>query len=114
MTELKQVIVMRKDLGMRKGKMIAQGAHASVEAVLMSPDHGKRWRDRGATKIVVYVEGDEALTRVWSDAKDAGLVAEIIRDAGHTELEPGTYTCCAIGPGPADEIDKITGELPLL
>lgn len=116
MTELKQVIVMRKDLGMRKGKMIAQGAHASSSAI-------SRWRNfdvvmaymqRDQTKIVVGVVGEQALIDVAEQARSAGLPWSLIRDAGRTELEPGTATCCAIGPGPADEIDKITGGLPLL
>ena len=128
----KQVIVMRKDLNMRKGKMIAQGAHASVATVLStivykegrefkskikvaenSPMYAwLKWR---FTKICVSVDSEEALLAICDAAKEAGLIAELITDAGLTEFDGvPTHTCCAVGPGWADEVDKITGHLPLL
>ena len=111
----KQVILVRDDLKLPKGKMGAQCAHASVEAVLKSgKDKIKKWRQEGAGKIVLKVENKEALYRYNQLAKDAGLVTALITDAGKTVIAPGTETCVAIGPDDEEEIDNITGSLKLV
>ena len=115
MAELKQVILVRQDLKLPKGKLAAQAAHASVEAVLKSEDSMvKAWRSEGMAKIVVKVKDDKELIKYFQQAKDGGLVASLITDAGRTVIAPGTKTCVAIGPDQEEEIDKITGELSLL
>ena len=131
MTEIKakQVIVMRKDLNMRKGKMIAQGAHASLKVLL---DAGKLADDRGAfaldtwpalaewlgdrfAKICVSVTSEADLDAIAERARAAGLPCAVVVDAGHTEFHGvPTKTCCAIGPAWVAEVDAITGHLPLL
>lgn len=124
----KQVIVMRKDLGMRKGKMIAQGAHASLGAVLILQDPGNRrdatkevyaafdqWINGTFTKICVSVNSEQELMEIFGKANQAKLPVKLITDAGNTEFHGvPTRTCLAIGPAWADDIDKITGDLPLL
>ncbi len=139
--EVKQVIVMRTDLGMRKGKMIAQGAHASMKALMQrmgrysgnaSEDAqlGKHicwgmdmyeqepmclWLDGIFTKICVRVESEAQLLDICSNAEVVGIPTALIEDNGLTEFKGvKTKTCCAIGPWWADEIDKITGGLKLL
>ncbi len=126
----KQVIVMRKDLNMRKGKMIAQGAHASLKVLL---DAGTRDGERGErftlepwpalaawlggrfTKVCVSVDSETALEAIVERARAAGVPFALIVDAGHTEFRGvPTKTCCAVGPAWADEVDAITGDLPLL
>jgi PTH2 family peptidyl-tRNA hydrolase len=123
----KQVIVMRKDLGMRKGKMIAQGAHASLKVLL---DRGvlqegslalsttpamDAWIGGRFTKVCVSVDSEAALDTVVERAHAAGLPCALIIDAGHTEFHGvPTKTCCAVGPAWTDEVDAVTGELPLL
>jgi PTH2 family peptidyl-tRNA hydrolase len=117
MSDYKQVIVMRKDLNMRKGKMIAQGAHAVLKVFLNSSftSSTKEWLNSGQTKICVSVDSEEELLAKYEAAKSAGLNAALIQDAGHTEFNGvPTYTCIAIGPGESSEIDKITGDLKLL
>ncbi len=113
----KQVIVVRKDLGMSCGKLAAQAAHASLEAAEESrrkiPDVYRRWREEGAKKVVVQVNSEEELVKVYQEAIRNGLVAVIIRDAGLTELEPGTLTAVGIGPHENEKIDKVTGRLKL-
>lgn len=123
---MKQVIVLRDDLNMRKGKMVAQGAHASVSvAISMMPfitipkhPHGdafNTWLGEGQKKIAVRVSSEAELGAIYQKALGAGIAAVIITDAGHTEFNGvPTKTCVAIGPGPDEEIDKITGELKLL
>jgi peptidyl-tRNA hydrolase, PTH2 family len=124
----KQVIVMRKDLNMRKGKMIAQGAHASLRVIL---DAGRatdpatyqitmtepmaQWMTGRFAKVCVGVTSEEALDEIVAKARAAGLPCSLIVDAGKTEFHGvPTKTCCAVGPAWSDEIDAITGALPLL
>jgi PTH2 family peptidyl-tRNA hydrolase len=119
----KQVIVMRKDLNMRKGKMVAQGAHASLKAVLDSGYIGnlppksaiKHWFENGVTKICLSVDSERELLEIYSKAISAKLTCALITDAGLTEFDGvPTKTCCAIGPEWSEEIDRITGHLKLL
>lgn len=111
----KQVIAVRKDLGMRKGKMIAQGAHAAITAAERADETEREmWYLTGQTKIVVGIEGGESLSKLYKDANGDDLPASLIRDEGRTELEPETRTAVAIGPAEADEVDRHTGELDLL
>ncbi len=124
---VKQVIVMRKDLNMRKGKMIAQGSHASLGAVLLiqgamlrDPDcpwtpAAVTWFNGTFSKICVYVESETELMRINAEAERAGLPVKLITDAGHTEFHGvPTRTCLAIGPCWTEDVDKITGNLRLL
>jgi len=124
----KQVIVVRKDLNMRKGKMVAQGSHASMKAVLdqmvskdgkmildLKDEALKSWIDGKFTKICVSVDSEKELHEIFGKAKSAGLTCSMITDAGLTEFGGvPTKTCCAIGPNWAEDIDKITGHLKLL
>jgi PTH2 family peptidyl-tRNA hydrolase len=129
--EPKQIIVMRKDLNMRKGKMIAQGAHAAMrvmaEIVLACVENPgssltqavptvlRTWLQGRFTKICVYVNSEAELKKVYETAKAAGVLCALIEDAGLTEFHGVvTPTCCAIGPDYPDKIDPITGHLPLL
>jgi PTH2 family peptidyl-tRNA hydrolase len=125
----KQVIVMRKDLNMRKGKMIAQGAHASLRVILqagaaddarehyaitMTPPMAA-WMTGRFMKICVAVDSEAALDAIVERAQAAGVPVALITDAGHTEFHGvPTKTCCAVGPAWAEDVDAITGELPLL
>lgn len=112
---LKQVILVRQDLKLPKGKLAAQAAHASVEAVLKSdPKDVKMWRAEGMAKIVLKVKDEKELVAYFQKAKDEDLVASLITDAGRTVVAPGTRTCAAIGPADEEMIDVITGKLTLL
>lgn len=112
---LKQVILVRQDLKLPKGKLAAQVAHASVEATLRSPkDVVEIWRKGGMKKVVLTVTDEKELLRYQQAAKREGLVASVITDAGKTVVAPGTKTCVAIGPAEEERIDGITGDLPLM
>ena len=112
---IKQSILIRSDLKLPKGKMSAQAAHASVEAVLRSDkDKVKKWRSSGSAKIVLKVADKKELYKYNQIAKDAGLTTALITDAGKTVIAPGTETCMAIGPDDEDKIDEITSELKLV
>ena len=115
---MKMVIVVRRDLKISCGKIAAQVAHAAVEASLKSMKKNekkfRKWMEEGQRKIVVTVENEEILLQIYRKALAEGLIASLIRDAGHTELPPGTLTAVGIGPDVDARIDKITGNLPLL
>lgn len=113
---MKQVIIVRKDLGMRKGKMIAQGCHASLGAVLPIVDNEAvgSWIAAGSHKICVYVSSEGELLDIYDAAKSAGLPCSLIKDRGLTEFKEPTYTCVAIGPAQNKKIDPITENLKLL
>lgn len=131
--ETKQVIVMRTDLGMRKGKMIAQGAHACMAAIFKSsyiqPVDGaghdlkvipytpnlENWFNECFTKVCLKATSEEMLLDIEKQANELGIVNFLITDAGKTEFNGvPTRTCIALGPAPVELIDKVTGGLKLL
>lgn len=113
--ELKQVILVRQDLKLPKGKMGAQTAHAAVEAALKADkDVLKAWRSSGSKKVILKVRDKEELLRFLQHAKDNKIPSALITDAGRTVIAPGTMTCLAIGPAEEESIDRITGELGML
>ncbi|MDD2678482.1 MAG: peptidyl-tRNA hydrolase Pth2 [Candidatus Nanoarchaeia archaeon] len=115
--EYKQAIVLRTDLGMDKGKLVSQGAHASVAAAYKTlqknPDVFKKWAG-SMKKIVLKVNGEKELMDLKAKAGKAKLVVELIRDAGRTQIMPGSITAIGIGPDLEDKIDGITRDLKLL
>ena len=133
----KQVIVVRKDLNMRKGKMAAQAAHASMGAILKLIDRRKynlldgevmemraelrvdspecHWLENSFTKICVSCDSEEELLTLVKQAQDKGILCCAITDSGKTEFNGvPTLTCAAFGPAWADNVDEITGSLKLL
>lgn len=107
---------MRKDLNMRKGKCVAQGAHASLGAVLPNQDDPrvKEWLAGSFTKVCVTVNSEEELADVFQRAKDAGLITCKIVDNGLTEFNGvPTWTCIAVGPDTHENLLPITGDLKL-
>ena len=114
---MKQVIVVRSDLKMGKGKIAAQVAHASLSAVEASHRRSAwydSWREEGQAKVVLKVQSEAELRELFQRARRAGLPAALVEDRGLTQVEPGTVTCLGIGPAPDGDIDSITGKLKLL
>jgi len=112
---MKQVIVLRTDLGMSTGKLVAQACHASVEAAYSaSTDAIAKWRDEGQRKIVLKVSSVSELTELKDRCETTSLVHALVADAGRTELAPGTITALAIGPTDDRSVDRIVGSIPLL
>jgi len=111
----KQVIIVRQDLKMPKGKMSTQVAHASVSAVMKSDKEiVEEWKDNGQKKAVLKVADKRELIKYKKLADKEGLVTSLIKDAGKTVFKMPTITCLAIGPDEEEKIDKITGELGLM
>lgn len=126
MTDVKQVIVVRRDLHMRRGKEIAQGSHAAmaflVEALrgqgdrptVVLGEHERAWLFEHCAKICVRVDSEAELLAVHAAARAAGLPSHLVRDAGRTEFGGvPTLTCCAVGPAASAAIDAVTGHLTL-
>lgn len=135
---MKQVIVMRKDLNMRKGKMCAQAAHASMATLLHdmkkhpfrwigmiifymfkkrwpNTNNFGKWLNGPFTKIVVGVDDEKELLNINSDARLMNIKTSIITDIGKTEFNNiSTRTCLALNPGENEDIDKVTDHLKLL
>jgi len=136
MERIKQVILIRKDLKMRRGKEIAQGSHASMQFITqqivehIAPDileqsdidsigvpinlsqHQALWLVQGMAKVCLRVDSEQQLLSLHEKAIAAGLTSFFITDSGRTEFkgEP-TITACAIGPDFVSRIDAITGDL---
>jgi PTH2 family peptidyl-tRNA hydrolase len=129
MSNIKQVIVIRKDLKMRRGKEIVQGSHASQAWLLerikdFNPDplyfshEEKEWMESGFRKVCLQVESEEQLLEIYQKAVEFDefypLTVHMITDAGLTEFDGvPTKTCLAIGPNDGEKIDQITGHLKL-
>jgi PTH2 family peptidyl-tRNA hydrolase len=112
---MKQVILVRTDLKLSKGKLAAQVAHASLESYKKAdPRKAEDWRRDGGKKVVLKVTNLASLKRYDRKARELRLPHKLIKDAGHTELRPGTVTCLGIGPESEEKIDKATGKLKIL
>lgn len=111
----KQVIVVRKDLKMDKGKIAAQVAHASLEAYKKAdPKDVIGWEAEGMKKIVVGAKDIKEFMKIKEKVKEAKIPYSVIRDAGRTQLRPGVVTAMGIGPVKEEKVDKITKDLKLL
>ncbi|KAI9684907.1 MAG: hypothetical protein M1822_005556 [Bathelium mastoideum] len=118
--ECKLILVVRTDLGMTKGKIAAQCSHATLacyKALLrQSPDSPilKRWERYGQAKVAVQVKTEEDLLLLQAQAVSLGICAQIIHDAGRTQIASGSATVLGIGPAPKSAVDQVTGGLKLL
>lgn len=115
--EFKQVIVIRSDLKMGKGKIGAQSAHASLAAFEKThqqhPEWVSEWKMQGQAKVVLKVASEKELLELFEKARKK-IPCALIVDAGRTQTTPGSKTCLGIGPAPADKIDEFTKHLKLL
>ena len=139
MYKSKMMIVIRRDLKMRKGKIAAQAGHACIDAILMALSKEGRlndfemisdgfvlkntekpstplseWFEYGSAKVCVYVDSEEELIDIAEKAKEKDIIAAVVTDAGMTEFHGvPTKTCLAVEPLPAEVADELTGGLPL-
>ncbi|KAK7746969.1 hypothetical protein SLS53_002157 [Cytospora paraplurivora] len=126
--ECKLVLVVRTDLGMTKGKIAAQCGHATLacyKSLAKAASRGgpaspearllQRWERHGQAKVAVQTRGgQDELELLLGKAQSLGVTAEVIVDAGRTQIDPGSMTVLGVGPAPKSAVDKITGNLKLL
>jgi len=115
MSEYKQVIVVREDLKLSRGKLAVQVAHAAIIGYERADRRiVEAWKMQGQKKVVLKVPTIEKLLEIKEKAERLGLPTGVVVDAGLTEIPPGTVTAIVIGPDNAKKIDRVTGYLPLL
>ena len=116
--DYKMVIGVRMDLKLSKGKTAVQAAHVAVICALKAKKHQRisfsKWYQEGQKKVVVKIKDLKELHSLRQAALEMGFIAEIVRDAGLTEVAPGTITCVGIGPARNEDIDKVTGSYTLM
>ncbi|KAF4817914.1 Peptidyl-tRNA hydrolase 2 [Colletotrichum siamense] len=124
--ECKLVLVVRTDLGMTKGKMAAQASHATLacykslsKAATRDPSSAaakilSRWERLGQAKIAVQIKDQNEMLELMGKARSLGITAEVIADAGRTQIEAGSLTVLGVGPAPKSLVDQITSHLKLL
>ncbi|NHJ03843.1 MAG: hypothetical protein EAX90_03405 [Candidatus Heimdallarchaeota archaeon] len=106
-------VILRKDIHMGKGKFSTQAAHAIVSLI---PERGLKWNFNKAPIEVWTVNGEDTLLGIHSKIRKMKINCSLIRDAGKTQLTPGTYTAVGIGPIKQALFDKVMFEfegLPL-
>lgn len=129
MNKIKQVLIVRADLKMQRGKECAQAAHASMKVFLDKKDKSSydnnrlnvelwpaaiEWLNGAFAKITVRADSEEELLSLFKQAREANIPASLIIDSGKTVFHGvPTPTVVAIGPYYSEEIDKITGNLKL-
>ncbi len=112
---MKQVIVVNEALKLPRGKLAAQVAHAAVGAFIEASEEAKQaWANSGMPKIVLKVEHEADLIKLYDVAMSRNIPARLIRDAGRTVIPEGTVTCLGLGPASDSDLDELTSELKLL
>jgi len=111
----KQVILVRQDLKLPKGKLSIQVAHASLDVASKSDKKMiSEWKQQGGKKVALKVADEKELFKYMGILEGEGIKVALIKDAGHTVVEPGTVTCLGVGPDEEEKIDKITGSLKMV
>lgn len=121
--EVRMSLVIRQDLGMQKGKIAAQCCHAALSCFrLMAMDSSRksynptmiaRWLRGGQAKITLKCPNKEIMDELFAQAIAMGVNANVIHDAGRTQIEAGSATVLGLGPAPKAVLDQITGDLKL-
>ncbi|KAJ8132480.1 hypothetical protein O1611_g1146 [Lasiodiplodia mahajangana] len=111
---------------MTKGKIAAQCSHATLacfktlsRAASRNPTSAEarilqRWERFGQAKIAVQIKSQDELLTLMGKARSLGITAEVIQDAGRTQIDPGSLTVLGVGPAPRSLVDQVTGGLKLL
>jgi peptidyl-tRNA hydrolase len=116
--EQKMVLVVRKDLGMKQGKIAAQCAHASIGVYSSESRRGSKrlraWELQGQPKVCVKADSLREIEELEQAARKLNLPTFTVQDAGRTQIDAGSVTVLAVGPGTKSKVDKVTGSQKLL
>jgi PTH2 family peptidyl-tRNA hydrolase len=117
---MKQVIILRTDLGMSAGKAAAQASHASLMAFLSVaqkyPQKIEQWFKTGQGKIILEIGSEQELKQIYdslAEDQTGNDICYLVRDSGLTEFKGMEYTALGIGPFDKDYIDQFTRHLKL-
>lgn len=114
-----QYIIINQDVkDMRKGKLVAQGAHASIGAYRLVATHNNsaipdNWFEEGQRKIILKAS-EQTILALYDKLIADGIVAYIVRDFGLTQIPVDTLTCMAIGPDVISNIEDYVKDLKLV
>ncbi|PWB84991.1 peptidyl-tRNA hydrolase [Methanobrevibacter woesei] len=112
---MKQVMVVRNDLKMGKGKIAAQCCHGSLGAYKKTNSEKiRKWENEAYAKVVCKVNSLEELLELKKQAIINKVSYYLVVDAGRTQVPTSTTTVLALGPDEDEILDKITGDLKLL
>lgn len=115
MPTYKQVIIIRRDIDMGKGKLISHALHSAMGSMRLADEQiVKKWESEGAKKVVLKIKDLKELSSIHKKLKEKKIPCYLVKDAGLTQLKSGTVTALGIGPYEEKKIDKITGKLKLL
>ena len=115
MIRMKQVMIVRTDLKMRKGKIAAQCCHGSIGAYKKtSPEKIRKWENEAYAKVILKVQTKEELIELKKLADEKGISNYLVVDAGRTQIPTSSITVLALGPDEDEIIDEVTGDLKLL
>ena len=87
-------IVIRTDLGMQKGKMVAQGGHAVSGLMCRYPQQIHQINN--CPKIVVRADSLEQMTAIHRRMINLDHPVHLVCDAGLTQVPPNTVTAVAV------------------
>jgi PTH2 family peptidyl-tRNA hydrolase len=102
------------------GKIAAQCGHATLacyKSFLQNDPKStvlRRWERQGQAKVALQVKSEDEMMELMGKALSLGIVAEVIADAGRTQIASGSHTVLGVGPAPKSVIDLVTGHLKLL
>ena len=110
---------------MTTGKIAAQCGHATLacyKSLVKASQKGdaratqilRQWESLGQAKIAVQTKSEEEMLTLQAKARSLGVVAEVIQDAGRTQIAASSRTVLGVGPAPKSEVDMITSHLKLL
>ena len=109
-------VLVRDDLKMSKGKVLAQVSHTIVDATVKAYTQTQlffKWRADGEKIVILKVPNEKTLMYIMNIAQRKGVNCGYTVDAGLTEVLPGTKTVGFVGPNFEDKVDKLTGQLKL-
>ena len=112
----KMAILVRSDIKMSKGKVLAQVSHAVVKATIKAYTTTTlfyKWQNDGEKIVILKVSNEKTLDTIINIAERKNVKNGIVIDAGLTEVCPGTKTVGFIGPDSDYKVDKLVGQLKL-
>jgi PTH2 family peptidyl-tRNA hydrolase len=105
------VLLVRRDLKMRIGKIAAQLGHGAISVffklVKTHPAIAEAWAASPPAKRIFYCPDEDSMHAIERAAKERGYRTTVMRDEGRTAIAAGSETVLAIAPVPPDRVAEI-------